>query len=501
MKDADKKPELSLSRRPVLQGACGLMAAAALPVAGAPAAQPASAPASSQAASGADVTGRLAQYMVEATTRELPPNVLLECKHRILDTFGAMGSGARLVPGEVALEYVQGLGGVEEASVIGSDFRTNAVNAALANAMCGHADETDDFEPTTKAHPGCVVVPAALAMGEREARSGMDMIKAVALGYDLCCRLLFALGPTHVRATHRSAEGTSSTFGGLGAAAALARLDETQMRYAISYAAQQVSGLWSWVGDNEHIEKAFDFSGMGARNGVSAVTMVQAGFTGIRDVLDGRHNMFLALSTESQPEEMVADLGSRFYVTETAIKTFSVGYPIQAALDGLLALRREHNLNADNVQHILLRLPTDGANIVNNSAMPDVNLQHLISLALLKGAVSFVDSHSQELMQDPVLQDIKTRVELIADDSLVVREAPRSAFVEVTLNDGSKVSNFTPHAPGTKERPLDTAGVSAKVRDLMTPVLGGQKTEALIARVNALEELEDMRQLRPLITV
>lgn len=500
MKDADKKSDLSLSRRPVLQGAAGLMAAAALPAANASAAQSARGADPSQSASGADVTGRLAQYMVEAATRELPPNVLLECKHRILDTFGAMVSGARMLPGEVALDYVRGLGGVEEALVIGSNFQTNAVNAALANAMFGHADETDDFDPPTKAHPGCVVVPAALAMAEREGRSGMDMIKAVTLGYDLCCRLLIALGPTHVRATHRSAEGTSSTFGGLGAAAPLARLNETQMRYAISYAAQQVSGLWSWVGDNEHIEKAFDFSGMGARNGVSAVTMVQAGFTGIRDVLDGRHNMFLALSTESQPEEMVADLGSRFYVTETAIKTFSVGYPIQAALDGLLTLRAEHNLNPNNVQHILFRLPTDGANIVNNSAMPDVNLQHLVSLALLKGVVNFEDSHSQALMQDPEILDIRSRVELIADDSLVVPEAPRSAFVEVTLNDGSKVSLFTPHAPGTKERPLDTAGVSAKVRDLMMPVLGMQKTEALIQRINTLEELEDVRQLRPLLT-
>nr|TFG53971.1 MAG: MmgE/PrpD family protein [Hyphomicrobiales bacterium] len=473
------------------------MAAAALPASRAAAAvQPQAA-----LAQNADVTGRLARYMVEATTRDLPANVLLACKHRILDTIGAMVSGARLRPGEVALEYVRSLGGTEEASVIGSDFRTTAVNAALANAMCGHADETDDFEPTTKAHPGCVVVPSALAMAEREARSGMDMIKAVALGYDLCCRLIFALGPTYVRANHRSAEGTSSGFGALGAAAALARLNETEMRYAISYAAQQVSGLWSWVGDNEHIEKAFDFSGMGARNGVSAVTMVQAGFTGILDVLDGRHNMFLALSTESKPEEMVADLGRVFYVTETAIKTFSVGYPIQSALDGLLTLRREHNLTADNVRHILLRLPTDGANIVDNSAMADVNLQHLISLALLKGNVTFIDSHNQALMEDPVLQEIRSRVALIADDSLVVPEAPRSAFVEITLNNGSKVSKFTPHAPGTKERPLDSAGVSAKVRDLMTPVLGMQKTEALIARVNNLEELDDVRNLRPLLTV
>jgi 2-methylcitrate dehydratase PrpD len=97
-----------------------------------------------------------------------------------------MVSGARMLPGEVALDYVRGLGGVEEALVIGSNFQTNAVNAALANAMFGHADETDDFDPPTKAHPGCVVVPAALAMAEREGRSGMDMIKAVTLGYDLC---------------------------------------------------------------------------------------------------------------------------------------------------------------------------------------------------------------------------------------------------------------------------------------------------------------------------
>src|SRR3954454_16292123 len=78
------------------------------------------------------------------------------------------------------------------------------VSAALANAMCAHADETDDFEPVTKAHPGCSVVPAALAIGEKYGRSGTEMIRAVALGYDTCCRFLMALGPDLVRGTHRS---------------------------------------------------------------------------------------------------------------------------------------------------------------------------------------------------------------------------------------------------------------------------------------------------------
>jgi len=495
-KNEDK---LVLTRRRVLQGVGGLVATAALPSKS----EPASALPPSQAAPGtnADITGRLARYMLEARGRDLPPEVVREAKHRILDTLGAMVSGAKLAPGEMAIRFVRAQGGTAEASIITTDIMTSAINAALVHGMFGHADETDDFEPVTKAHPGCAVVPAALAMAEREGRSGIEMLRAVVLGYDVCCRFLMALGPDLVRATHRSAEGTSSTFGAAAAAASMARLDELGMRYALSYAAQQVSGVWSWVRDEEHVEKAFDFAGMGARNGVTAAVMAQAGFTGVRDVLDGEHNVLIALSSEPHPEEMVAGLGSRFYVTETAIKTFSVGYPIQAALDALLTLRREHALTPQNVARIVVKLPADGARIVDNSAMPDVNLQHLVAMALVDGAVSFVDSHSHERMADPQVRAVRERVTLVADRGLMDPDAPRSAHLEVTLHDGRTVSHFTRHAPGTKENPLDTAGVNAKVRDLMQPVLGAERTEAVIQRIHSLEQLSDMRELRAFLTL
>ena len=312
-----------------------------------------------------------------------------------------MVSGAELPPGLAAIRYVRSQGGTLESSVLTTNLRTTAVNAALANGMFAHADETDDFEPVTKAHPGSAVVPAALAMAEKDRRSGTEFLRAVVLGYDVCCRFLMALGPDHVRATHRSAEGTSATFGATAAAASLARLDERGTRFALSYGAQQVSGLWSWTRDEDHIEKAFDFAGMGARNGVAAATMVQSGFTGVAEVLDGEHNMILALSTQPRPEEMVQDLGTRFYVSESAIKVFSVGYPIQSALDALLALRREHMLTPDTVTKIVVRLPEDGARIVDGNAMPDVNLQHLVAVALIDGTVSFEMSHSRERMKDP----------------------------------------------------------------------------------------------------
>jgi 2-methylcitrate dehydratase PrpD len=446
-----------------------------------------------------DITGQLARYMAEARNLRLAPHVAQEGKHRILDTLAAMVSGSHLQAGEMAIRFARAQGGIAEATVLTTDIRTTAVNAALANGMFAHADETDDFEPVTKAHPGSHVVPAALAMAEREGRSGAELLASVTLGYDVCCRFLLALGPDLVRGSHRSAEGTSSTMGAVAAAASLAKLDEKGMRHALSYAAQQVSGLWSWVRDPEHVEKAFDFSGMGARNGVTAAIMAQMGFTGVWDVLDGEHNALIALSTEPKPEEMVAGLGSRFFITETAIKPFSVGYPIQAPLDAFLTLRREHGLSVDNVERIVVKLPEDGARIVNARSMPDVNCQHIIALALVEGAVSFEDSHSYERMADPKVLAAKERVQLIADRSLMDPAALRSGLVEVTLRGGQTVSHFTRHPPGTKENPLSTERVNEKARSLMTPVLGTERTEEVIRRVNALEKLDEVRELRPFL--
>ena len=487
-------PKQVISRRRVLQSAGGVLAAASLPASG----HSAHAAQESHAAS-TDLTGRVARYMSWARERALPPDVARETRHRILDTIAAMVSGARLKPGEAAIRFARAEGGVPEATVLTTMIRTSAVNAALVNGMFAHADETDDFEPVTKAHPGCAVVPAALAMGERTKGSGQDLIRAVALGYDVCCRWLMALGPNHVRATHRSAEGVSATMGAAAAAASMARLDEKGMRYTLSYAIQQVSGVWSWERDVEHVEKAFDFAGMGARNGVTAALMVQLGFTGVEDVLEGEHNALEAHSREPKPEEMARDLGTRYFVTETAIKTFSVGYPIQAALDAFLSLRREHSLTTATVDRIVATLPEDGARIVDNRSMPDVNLQYLIAVALIDGTVSFDASHSYERMKDPQVLEVKRRVELVADRALMDPAAPRSARIEVRLRDGRTVTRFTRHAPGTKENPLDAAGVNAKAKSLMEPVIGARRTAAVIDRIHALDTVTNVRELVALL--
>src|SRR6202049_3498323 len=150
-----------------------------------------------------DITGQLAAYMAQAREMRVAPHVAQDAKHRVLDALAAIVSGSHLPAGEMAIRFVRAQGGIAEATVLTTGIRTSAVNAALANGMFAHADETDDFEPVTKAHPGSHVVPAGLAMPEAGGGSGSGLLARVTLGYDVCCRFLLALGPDLVRGSHR----------------------------------------------------------------------------------------------------------------------------------------------------------------------------------------------------------------------------------------------------------------------------------------------------------
>ena len=447
-----------------------------------------------------NLTVNLSAYMAEARNRPLPPAVDREAKHRILDSLAAIVSGSTLKPGQMALQYVRSLGGTPESMLMTTNDVSSAANAAMANGMLGHSDETDDFDPASKAHPGCSVIPAAWAMAERAGSTGTELIRAVALGYDLACRMLHAMNADLLRLTHRSAEGVGSTFGATGAAASIAKLDSTQMRYVLSYAGQQASGIWAWVRDEEHIEKAFDFAGMGARNGVTAATMVQAGFTGVSDVLEGEHNLLDAFSTDPHPEALLDGLSLEYSIASTAIKPYTVGYPIQSALDALSTIMSRNNdvTNSDIVK-VIVRLPTDGAGVVNDRSMPDVNIRHCIALMVVDGSVSFMSTHDYERMSDPAILEMKSHVEVIPDASLVMAEAPRQAIVEVTTKDGRKLIHHTKYAPGTAQNPLDTDRVTAKALDLMTPVLGKSHSEDLVDKILNIENVLSIRDLRPLL--
>jgi 2-methylcitrate dehydratase PrpD len=445
------------------------------------------------------LTRELAGYIAGARGRALPPAVVAKTRLHVLDTLAAMLSGSRLKPGELAAAYVERLGGRAEATVIGTRIVTSAVNAALANAMMGHADETDDSHLAGLFHPGCGIVPSALAVAEQMGRGGEELIRAVALGYDVGARIAPALGSRRSDTASHSTHSLATLFGAFATAAALLRLDETQVRHALSYTVQQASGVAYWSRDHEHVEKAFDFGGMGARNGVAAATMVAAGFTGVDDPLGGTHNLFTALAAKAAPEELTAELGTRYEIMRAAIKKWCVGSPIQAALDALALLMAEHGLTAGNVRRIVVDMPDDRLHIVDNRTIPDICLQHLLALTLADGTLTFASAHDYARMQDPAVLAVRRRIEVVPSAELTAAVPARQAIVAVETTDGRKVRHRTTAVRGTPDNPMDQAEVEAKARDLVVPIIGAERAEKLIATVGSLESLRAVIELRPLL--
>ena len=444
------------------------------------------------------VMQRLSAHIAQAGKKPLPPEVAEKTKHHILDTVAAMVSGAPLLPGRKAISYVKALGGAKEACVIGSRIVTSAANAALANGMSAHADETDDSHAPSLTHPGCGIVPAALAIAERERSSGESMLRAVALGYDICARLTMSLNAYEFREDGHSTHSFGPMFGAAAAAASLLRLNEAKVRYVLSYTAQQASGISCWMRDEDHIEKAFDFGGMPARNGVNAATMVAHGFSGVEDALSGERSFYVAYGRDPKPEVLVQGLGESYEILRTNIKRWSVGSPIQAPLDSL-ALLIQDGLEADQVEKMVVRVAHQGANTTNDRNMPDICMQHMCAVMLLDGTVTFKSSHDEKRMRHPRVLELRKRIELLGDDALTRAMPSRQGIVELTLKDGRTLRHHTTAVRGTAENPMTRAEVDVKSYDLIAPVSGRARARKLCDAIWQLDRLADVRKLRPLL--
>ena len=448
----------------------------------------------------------LATYMAGAAKKPLPKHVAEKTKHHLLDTIAAMVSGSRLLPGTKAIAYAKTLGGAPQALVIGSKIVTNAEQAAHINGMLAHADETDDSHAASLSHPGCAIVPAVLAMGEREKSGGTQLLRAVALGYDLCARLNLSLHPYDFRQAGHSTHSFGPSFGAAAAASLLAGLNYDGMRHALSYTAQQCSGISCWMRDEEHIEKAFDFGGMPARNGTAAASMVASGFTAVEDVFSGERNFFIAydetrrIGKAPQPQRLIKDLGKVYEIMNTNIKRWSVGSPIQAPLDGLLELIREHGVKAADVDKLTIRVAHQAANTTDNRNMPDICMQHMCAVMLIDGIVTFKSSHDEKRMYDKRVLDLRKRITLYGDDALTAALPSRQGIVELKLKNGKTLRNHVKAVLGTAQNPMTRAQVDEKCYHLMAPILGASRSRKLCDAVWSLEKVGNVTKLRSLLT-
>jgi 2-methylcitrate dehydratase PrpD len=446
-----------------------------------------------------DYTGKVAAYIAGEQANRLPDAIVERAKLHILDSIGAMLSGSLLKPGRLAIDFVRAQGGVPEASVVATDVKTNTVQAAFANGAMAHADETDDAHFPTVTHPGSVVVPAALAIAEKDHRSGKELITAVVLGYDVMCRTSKAIERKWLQERSIHAGSICAGFGAAAAACRLLRLREEQIRYALAFVGTQACGLTTWRQDPEHIDKALCHSGIPARNGVTAALWAQAGFTATSAIFEGPQNFLRAFSQQARPMELIDGLGIRYEILDTSIKVYPAGQPLQATLTGYFSLVKEHGLKGHDIQAIVVRLPESQSRTVNDRLMPDVNCQYLLAVAMLDGKVDFQNAHDFARMHSPDVLELKKRVMIVADPELTKNHpAVRSAIVELTTADGRHFRILVDRTPGAPYNPLSAAEVEIKFLSLSAPVLGEARSKRVAGEVRRLEKLTDVAELMAL---
>jgi 2-methylcitrate dehydratase PrpD len=271
------------------------------------------------------------------------------------------------------------------------------------------------------------------------------------------------------------------------------------MRWALDYTAQQSSGITAWRRDTDHIEKAFVFAGMSARNGVTAALLVQSGWNGVDDIFSGPDNFFAAYAPKAQPDRLIDKLGERYEITQTDIKKWTVGSPIQGPLDAIEAIRSKKPFDADQANKVTVRLAPSVAGVVDNRDIPDICLQHMVAVMLIDKTVSFQAAHDKARMQDAAVLKQRAKVNLVRDEELAKLLPARETVVEIELNDGTKLSERVSAVRGTPRNPMSRSEVIDKARDLISPVLGREPSTRLIETVFDVENLTDIRALRRLL--
>jgi 2-methylcitrate dehydratase PrpD len=283
----------------------------------------------------------------------------------------------------------------------------------------------------------------------------------------------------------------------------LLKLPPERVADVFSYCAQQASGSWQWLLDTEHIEKSFVFAGMGARAGLHAALMVEAGFRGVHNSLDNPAGWLKSHTNsggDSNLAGLVEGLGHRTELNHTGYKRYPVGGPAQPAVHGLLTLLP--NIATDQVTKATIAMPGN-SNAFRDAAMPALNLRYLFAIILLDGRLDFVPAQSRVRMQtDKAVLALMQKVEVVEDPAQEASKGQartESARVVVEETSGRRHEIFVPYVKGFPSHPMTSQEVEAKALETMSPFLGKERAEAVADKVRNLDAILRISDLTKII--
>ncbi|WP_271401142.1 MmgE/PrpD family protein [Salinicoccus roseus] len=438
----------------------------------------------------------LASYIRSVSYEELPDDVVEFTKLCILDYFSSAIAGSDTPPITKVREMVGELGGHEQATLI-TGGKSSVTNAALLNGASSHIVEQDDIHKGSIIHAATVVIPAALAIAERDDLSGKDVIAAVVAGYEVCFRIGEAVTPSHYYYWHNTA--TCGTFGAATAVAKLLGLSEEQTVHALGSAGTQAAGLWEFIEDGAMSKQLHP--GKAAMNGVIAGLLAQKDFTAATRILEGDRGFFEAMSDTYDVSKVTEGLGKTHKIMENSFKVHASCRHTHHAMDIISELSRERGLDAEDIESIEIGTYQVAINITDNDNPVTVyqgkfSLQYCTAHAFVIQEGSLYTFNEENLWNEEI-RELMSKVHVYVDPAKDGAYPNQwGALAKVTLKNGETIELDTDYPKGDPEQPVTKDELVDKFMQLSRKVDQPER-EKIAQKILSLEEVEDLEMLFP----
>lgn len=444
------------------------------------------------------LTENLSGWLVRWRDAGLPAGVLTTARGYVLDWLGSALAGAATDPGARLLDYARAQP-VGSACLVGIGLARSPEVAAFVNGGLSHIVEMDDLDRGSVLHPGAVVIPAALAVAERERATGKAFLSAVVAGYEVAIGMGEAVGRRHYFYFYNTA--TCGVFGAAAAVGWLLGLTEEQLVWAFGNAGTQAAGLWEFNTDGDMSKHLH--AGRAVANGVLAADLAQRGFTGARRILEGSRGFFAATAPDANPVALSSVWTQSqpvpiFKIGRVSIKPHASCRHTHAAIDAALDLRAQLGEGASEVRAVSdvveIRVESYQAALdlcdEPNPQTPyacKFSLHYCVASALCRGHVG-LDDVTPEAIGDPTVRRLLSRVSAATDSHYEARyPAEWPSRTHLTLANGRTLSAAVDHPKGDPENPLSAEELTDKFRHLASHAGHAAQTEKLIRWVKSLE--------------
>lgn len=445
------------------------------------------------------ITKKLSSFVIEKKYGDFPDSAISQAKRCILDGLGTTLSGS-IHPGtKILTDFIKGQGRSDEATILGSGYKTSMANAALINGMMCHVMDYDDTSWVMRGHPTAVLLPAILAIAESTHAKGKNILTSFILGFEVACKIGEAVNPSNYDLGFHSTS-TIGIFGATAAVGSLLGLDQGRLSHAFGIAGSRSSGLRENFGT---MTKALHV-GMAAHDAIFSVMLAQRGFTASTEILEGDRGFGKVMSKSSNFDQIIGKLGNPFDIVErgVVVKKYPSCARTHTALDAFFFLKEKFKFKKyDDITLINCGTDKQAFNILKypepkNSLEAKFSIPFCLSVAALEGKAG-LDQFTDEMVNNPKIISFFKKINHYPEQEIIDKgyEFRGAAKITIEFKNGKTLTHFVEKAKGNPENPLSDKELRDKFKDCAKWILPQEKTKRIFRIIDEFDKLEDIKEL------